>query len=310
MIEIEGMLSEGLSAQLREKWKLTEEPNKRRASITAYMLDNQDRHFKRLVEETGIVNTGEFLTDLSAALKSQMRTHVLPDLCSIQPMTGPLGTIAYYRPRLKSYGVPGGAERVPEIHIEIATAQIQAESRMAKAFRQADSDLMVIMVEELLTEIAREVLGTYLNAVTETSTTILEEEDDLKEKLLQASNSIHRRTQRAPANKIIASAEVLTKLGVDAPISNGQIQEICKLDGKWTVYMDPLFPKGHLMAWYQGDNELDTGIIYSPYLMFETTPNFVSPEDQTLRRALRVRQKITLVRPEFVYLLKPEEVPV
>jgi hypothetical protein len=45
-------------------------------------------------------------------------------------------------------------------------------------------------------------------------------------------------------------------------------------------------------------------MIYSPYVPMEITPNFVDPNDFSLRRAIRTRHKITLIRPEFFAKVK------
>jgi hypothetical protein len=65
------------------------------------------------------------------------------------------------------------------------------------------------------------------------------------------------------------------------------------------VFVDPLFPPNQILMGYQGPSILDTGVVYSPYIPMEMTPLFVDPNDQSLRRSVRTRHKITLTRPEF-----------
>jgi hypothetical protein len=311
MTNLKGMPDPELVEALRKKWGLDNEPNEARASTTAIILENQEKHFTRLVEETRALSVSPLQEKLFPELKAQLPPHLLHDLCGIQPMTGPTGDIYFYRPQAgeteETILTENGVEKkvkVPIIALDIVGVPIHAESRRAKAYRQHDREFMQMMIEELLTEIAREVLGTMLNGMLESSTETVEEGVDLNERLSRAAMIVWRKTQRGPANRIIANDETLTRFGFECPINNGQIQEICGADKDRRVYMDPYFPKGQLMTWYQGESCMDTGLIFSPYLLFEITPNFVDPADMTLRRSIRMRHKITLVRPEFAYLLK------
>ena len=309
-----------LTATLRKKWDLENEPDEARAALTAIILENQDKHFSRLVDDGGAaLGESTFRQDLYEALKSHLRTHPLPELCSMQPMTGPIGTVAFYRQRVGeveeaiSVDEEGNETNVqiPVIMLDIATDTITADTRMMKALR--DSRSINAGVEELLTEISREILGILLNSAT-SSNRFFEAMDsaNLKEELTRASHMVHRQSQRAAANKIVGNKDMLKKLGVEVPKSNGQVQRVGALDGKWTIYLDPLFPKGQLMAWYQGPSILDTGIIYSPYILAAMTPTFVNPpEGMCVDGALRIRHKITLVRPEICYLVRmPEADPI
>jgi len=318
MPELEGTIGEELYERLRTKWDLKSEPDINRANLTAVILDNQKRHFDRLAEELpaeseGLTKLKTWSATLYEALKDQLRTHPLPDLCSMQPMTGPVGIVFFYRTRIgemeDATTVDGnGVEtkvKIPTVVLDVVDQAIQAEPRRVKAFRGLDTPTMGMVIEELLSEISREVLNTMLSTVPAATTVVAEEGADLKEKLAQTSHRIHRATQRGPADRVVANAEMLTKLGVDVPISNGQIQEVCVLDGKWRVYLDPYFPKGKLLAWNHGTSPRDTGLIYSPYIMFQLSQTFIDPpKDMCIDGAPRIRHKITLVRPEFAGLIE------
>ena len=314
MTELDGMISNDTLALLREKWGLADEGNKDRASFTAIILDNQSRHFQRLIEDTrAIWGPDDWRATLFDSLKSRLMTHPLFDICAMQPMTGPVGIVYFYRPRsgttVMTNTDTGEEVRVPELVLDIAPATITAEPRKMKALRDW-GDGTDATVEGLLDEISREIIGTMMNCMTdETVVESVLKGETLEDQVSRASHVIHRRSQRAPANRLVANAEMLTKLGVECPEASDDIrlQDLGTIDeGKRRVFLDPLFPKGQILVWYHGQNVLDTGIIYSPYIMFEITPNFVNPEDQTLRRAIRVRHKITVVRPEFSYLIKTE----
>ncbi len=303
--------------RLRAKWGL--ENDNDRSNLIAAVLENQDKHFKQLAEETrGLVFPDTWHEKIGDALKAQLQAHPLPDLCSTQPMLGPIGIILWYQPKTggtveitvtnQTTGKPTQVT-VPEIRLKIADQDICAETRRVKSLI-GDISVLDLAVEEFLTEITREILGTMLNiALLPSNTDLVSEDCDLLEELSRTSNRVHQRTQRMPANRVIGNEETLVKLGISVPISNGQVQKVGTLgEGPTskTVYLDPLFPKSHLMTWYQG-GMLDTGIVYSPYTMVTVTPNFVDPNGMSLRRAIRTRHKITVVRPEFFRVIKTPE---
>lgn len=309
MPELGGMTDKNTLTLLREKWGLADEADKERAGFTSLILENQSRHFTRLVEETrAIWGPTDWSSDLLDSLKSRLMTHPLYDLCGMQPMTGPIGVVYYYRPQsgttVMTNANTGEEIRVPEIVLSIEPITITAESRRLKGFVGADESVDG-MVVELLTELSREIINTMMPTAPESGNYVTEDADHWEE-LRRAAHVIHRRSQRAPANRIVANAEMLTKLGIECPDDDSAyIQSMGEHDGR-LVFLDPAFPKGQILAWYQGATPLDTGLIFSPYIMVEITPNFVDPTDGTLRRALRTRHKLTVVRPEFSYLIKTE----
>lgn len=222
--------------------------------------------------------------------------------------------------------------RIPEVSLDIEIREIRAESRKLKSLasveaaddlralwgRDIDADLVAQMSDEMTAEIDREIAGTALNAVEATAVVTWDRAtpsgvDDNKHlqslpiRLSRASHIIHRRTQRAGANWIITSSEVASLFdNIDGftAVDEGHVYQggIIKqgvLKRKWVVYVDPLFPQNQVLMGFQGPSILDTGLIYSPYVPMEITPNFIDPNDFSLRRAVRTRHKITLVRPEF-----------
>jgi hypothetical protein len=222
--------------------------------------------------------------------------------------------------------------RIPEVQLDIEIKEIRAESRKLKSLasveaaddlralwgRDVDADLVAQMSDEMTAEIDREIAGTALNAVEQTAVVQwdratpsgVSDPEHLKSlviRLSRASHIVHRRTQRAPANWIITSSEMASLFdNIDGfvAVEEGHVYQggIIKqgvLQRKWVVFIDPLFPQNQILMGYQGPSILDTGLIYSPYIPMEITPNFIDPNDLSLRRAVRTRHKITLTRPEF-----------
>lgn len=222
--------------------------------------------------------------------------------------------------------------RIPEVQLDIEIKEIRAESRKLKSLasveaaddlralwgRDVDADLVAQMSDEMTAEIDREIAGTALNAVeplavvkwdraTPSGISDPEHLKSLVIRMSRASHIVHRRTQRAPCNWVITSSEVASLLdNIDSfqAVDEGHVYQggIIKqgvLQRKWVIFVDPLFPPNQILMGYQGPSILDTGLIYSPYIPMEITPNFVDPNDLSLRRAVRTRHKITLTRPEF-----------
>jgi len=413
-------------------------------AISSFMLENESKHLKRLSEETRALSVGPFLKFVFPVIRRTAIRLVATSIASVQPMTGPIGGIAFYRPRYASdkgqiaagtemnknfnkwyssnfidgepfgtgdgvtktftgalkwppaiggtvqvftaangstvLGVDAGGSftalagplaggsgtinyktgvvtlnfgtapalgdavsiqyrynnelnaRIPEVQLDITIQEIQAESRKLKSLasveaaddlralwgRDVDADLVAQMSDEMTAEIDREIVGTVLNAVEPTAIvpwdratpSAVSDPDHLKSLVIRmsaASQIVHRRTQRAPANWCITSSEVAALLETmdgfsaidEGHVYQGGITKAGVLNRKWVIYVDPVFPQDKVLMGYQGPSILDTGIIYSPYIPMEITPNFVDPNDMSLRRSIRTRHKITLVRPEF-----------
>lgn len=413
-------------------------------AISAFMLESESKHLRRLSEETRALSVGPFLKFVFPVIRRTAIRLVATSIASVQPMTGPIGGIAFYRPRYASdkgqitagtemnknfnrwyssnfvdgepfgtgdgttktfsgalkwppviggtvqirtsastatvLGVDAGGTftalagsmaggsgtinyqtgqvtlnfgtapilgevvelyyrynnelnaRIPEVQLDITIQEIQAESRKLKSLasveaaddlralwgRDVDADLVAQMSDEMTAEIDREIVGTILNAV-ETAAVVpwdratpsaVSDPDHLKSLVIRmstASQIVHRRTQRAPANWAITSSEVAALLETmdgfsaidEGHVYQGGISKAGVLNRKWVIYVDPVFPIDKILMGYQGPSILDTGVIYSPYIPMEITPNFVDPNDMSLRRAIRTRHKISLVRPEF-----------
>ena len=421
-------------------------------SVAAFMLENQAKHLKRLSEETRALSVGPFLKFVFPVIRRAAVRLVATQIASVQPMTGPIGGIAFYRPRyatdkgqvaagtemnkvfnkwyssnfidgegvgtgngsnvsfsrnlafprvlagtvrvlvraagsaaagtlvgtdngtggftpvagatpalasgtlnyqsgqlqLNFAAAPTAAQevlveyrydnelnpRIPEVQLDITIQEIRAESRKLKSLasveaaddlralwgRDIDADLVAHMSDEMTAEIDREIAGTALNAVEPAAVldwdratpSAVSDPESLVIRLSEASHLIHRRTQRAPANWMITSSEVAALLDTmpgfasvdEGHVYQGGLMKGGVLNRKWVVYVDPLFPQDEVLLGYQGPSILDTGLIYSPYVPMEITPNFVDPNDFSLRRAIRTRHKITLLRPEFFTKVK------
>lgn len=312
------------------KWKLSDEPDRFRACITALILENQEKHFAWALEAGWVPDNitelyGEnWEQDVYDGIIHAWRKTILPDICAIQPATGPLLTLAYYNPRIQDMveatSIDGDGNEtkvlIPEVRLDISLRDIQVESRKSKVRFNSPSildrmienkTLMRDAFKETLTEVTREVLGTMLYAVDGTAR-VMESEDDLASILRtisSASQTVHRETQRAPANNLLVGHDVLSKLSPAlkdrVEVAEDGPQKVGMLNGK-TVYFDHVFPKGQILLWYQSFSILDTGFIYTPY-----SYEFTEMNSEKTQYAGKVRHKITAVRPEFAHLIKLKE---
>lgn len=70
--------------------------------ITAFLLENEAGHLRRLSEETRAFSVGPFLKFVFPVIRRTAIRLVATSIASVQPMTGPIGGIAFYRPRYAS----------------------------------------------------------------------------------------------------------------------------------------------------------------------------------------------------------------
>ena len=316
MSELEGVsVSDSELIRLSiEKWELSDWEDGYRAGVTGLILENQERYFRQLKEdgqlpENMVEMFGEgWRQDVYDAIKHAWRESPLPEICSVQPFTGPIGTIAYFLQRTQPQPPAGG---IPEFRLDIKLTEVRAECRKngmhidSETFKSdlvTRSELLKTCFEEVHTQLVREVLGTFLNAAPKSSVVESADPSDLKMNIARASNIVHRLTQRAPANHIIGNSEVVATLGLPVDGFNGSVRKVGVLDGKWTVWHDPLFPGNQVMAWYQGQSLLDTGLVYSPY-----QDEFLRHNAENTKFSGRSRHKITLVNPAHVALVKPKD---
>jgi len=68
-------------------------------AITAFMMESQMRHLRNLSEETRALNVGPFMKFVFPVIRRAAVRLVATSIASVQPLVGPVGGIAFYRPR-------------------------------------------------------------------------------------------------------------------------------------------------------------------------------------------------------------------
>jgi len=128
-------------------------------------------------------------------------------------------------------------------------------------------------------------------------------------KINKVSNKIHQLTLRGGANFIVASPDVCTILesipqfsvnaGKDSMEFAAGVTAIGALSNRYTVYKNPYMVSNQLLLGYKGNNFLESGAVYAPYVPLIMTPLVYDPSNFTPRRGVMTRYAKKMVRPEF-----------
>ena len=143
--------------------------------------------------------------------------------------------------------------------------------------------------------------------------TVREWYETLVETIIDAANTIHRKTLRGSANFIVVGPDVATILessvlykptysldgdGQTSAMSIGA-EKVGNLSNRFTVYKDPYFPRNKILVGYKGGSYLETGYVYAPYVPLIVTPTIFAPEDFTPRKGVMTRYGKKMVRSDF-----------
>jgi len=144
--------------------------------------------------------------------------------------------------------------------------------------------------------------------------TVREWYETLVETIIDAANTIHRKTLRGSANFVVTSPDVCTILEqttlyrsnynldgngqVATPFSIGA-ERVGSLTQRFQVYKDPYFPRNKVLLGYKGGTYLETGYVYAPYVPLIVTPTIFGPEDFTPRKGVMTRYGKKMVRSDF-----------
>lgn len=144
--------------------------------------------------------------------------------------------------------------------------------------------------------------------------TVREWYETLIETIIDAANTIHRKTLRGSANFLVTGPDVCTILEasvlykpkfsmdgegqVGSPFTIGA-EAIGTLTNRFTVYKDPYFARNKILIGYKGGSYLETGYVYAPYVPLIVTPTIFAPEDFTPRKGVMTRYGKKVVRSDF-----------
>ena len=130
-------------------------------------------------------------------------------------------------------------------------------------------------------------------------------------KLQKISNIIHQRTLRGGANFIVVSPTVATVLesipGFAADTDGDSarmtyafgVQKIGSLNSRYKVYKNPYMLENVILMGFRGNQFLESGAVYAPYVPLIMTPLVYDPNTFTPRKGIMTRYAKKMVRPEF-----------
>ena len=130
-------------------------------------------------------------------------------------------------------------------------------------------------------------------------------------KLQKISNLIHQRTLRGGANFMVISPTVATILesipgfssDSDGDVTKSTyafgVQKIGSLNSRYKVYKNPYMTENTILMGFRGNQFLESGAVYAPYVPLIMTPLVYDPETFTPRKGIITRYAKKMVRPEF-----------
>ena len=133
----------------------------------------------------------------------------------------------------------------------------------------------------------------------------------LGNKIQSVSNAIHQKTLRGGANFLVVSPETATIIesipGYAADTAGEAttnqfamgVQKVGALNNRYTVYKNPYMLENQILVGFRGQNFLETGAVYAPYVPLIMTPLVYDPKNFTPRKGVMTRYAKKMVRPEF-----------
>ena len=128
-------------------------------------------------------------------------------------------------------------------------------------------------------------------------------------KLQAVSNQIHAKTLRGGANFLVVSPTVSTVLesipgfAADSPGDSNKyamgVQKIGAINSRYTVYKNPYMTENVILMGYKGNQFLETGAVFAPYIPLIMTPLVYDPVSFTPRKGIMTRYAKKMVRPDF-----------
>lgn len=130
-------------------------------------------------------------------------------------------------------------------------------------------------------------------------------------KLQKVSNLIHQRTLRGGANFMVVSPTVATILesipgfaaDTDGDVTKSSyafgVQKIGALNSRYKVYKNPYMTENTILMGFRGNQFLESGAVYAPYVPLIMTPLVYDPNTFTPRKGIMTRYAKKMVRPEF-----------
>jgi len=127
--------------------------------------------------------------------------------------------------------------------------------------------------------------------------------------LQNMSNVIHQSTMRGGANFMVCSPKVATYLeaipgysvdtdGTSEKFAMG-VTAVGALRNRWTVYKNPYWTGDDILVGFRGNQFLETGAVFAPYIPLIMTPLVYDPTNFTPRKGVMTRYAKKVVRKDY-----------
>lgn len=233
------------------------------------------------------------------------RLLTLSSIVGLQPMSGPVGLV-YTLTYEETGDSPDG---VKSLRLNIIKQSVEAQSRKLNstwtieyatdmsALHQIDfqAEIVECVALEIFTEIVKEVINDLCNIATSTTPNPISLLDDANIILVEINKmctGIAHKTRRGAGNFIIASPIVAARLSMlkhYTPVSTARfsVSPMLKVGNLFQteeyqgipVYSSTCISDDVILVGYKGlSGEIDTGYIYSPYVILMPTGTVINPE--------------------------------
>jgi len=186
----------------------------------------------------------------------------------------------------------------------------------------AESTMTDLMADEMVAEIDREIINDLIisaairaqhNFATAAGASVnfTDRNIALMYKTIEVANIIHRTTLRGPANWAVMSADICSKFeqlndfrSSDALSPEGVeigLMNVGTIQGKMRIYKDPLFPNCKILLGFKGNNIMDAGYFYAPYIPLLSTPTVLDPNSHTPSKGIMTRYGKKLIEDGGLY---------
>ena len=233
---------------------------------------------------------------------------------------------------------------IPELEVQLEQEALVAKTRKLKVkwspeFAQdlnayhsidAEAELTSMLSEYITMEIDLEILAMLHSAAsasgftsdfTSAAPTAGETYGDafaqLGIKMQAMSNAIHQSTMRGGANFAVCSPAIATYLesiagytaNTDGTAGNFAmgVTAIGSMSNRWTIYKNPYWTGKEILMGYRGNQFLETGAVFAPYIPLIMTPLVYDPTNFTPRKGVMTRYAKKVVREDFYGVISVDD---
>ena len=295
---------------VREKWcsYTSEVKNQDHVSCISLMLNAQKKYLDSLkadapkilaffVEQFGDSWDEHFLR---AYVKAISESPIL-DFFPAQPLTMPIGSVAFFSSCYMDAPVTEEGEGIPELRMDIKTKEVCTKTTrtscllspvtrgMRELFgRDCAKEVMGSFFGEVMREKLQGMLGILLHTSKKPVIYAPDGDKTLDYYVRHAGHLVHKTTRRGPSNRAVCN-----------PIHTATVEDSTRR----ITFSDPDFPEDMILTYYSGPSILDQGAIWSPYQLvfhYEEVPEDDSADVMVPRLRAVWRDNLEIVNPGVI----------